>query len=67
MDNIRVMPVDDAAVVRRPVANALNRDPALEVVGTSVAVLRRKGSGSGVVQGVVQLSPARRVRRHSRW
>jgi two-component system chemotaxis response regulator CheB len=35
MDTIRVLLVDDAAVVRRLVANALNRDPALEVVGTA--------------------------------
>lgn len=35
MDKIRVMLVDDAAVVRRLVANALNRDADLEVVGTA--------------------------------
>jgi two-component system chemotaxis response regulator CheB len=35
MDKIRVFLVDDAAVVRRLVANALNQDPALEVVGTA--------------------------------
>jgi two-component system chemotaxis response regulator CheB len=35
MGRIRVLVVDDAAVVRRLVANALNRDPALEVVGTA--------------------------------
>jgi two-component system chemotaxis response regulator CheB len=35
MDRIRVLVVDDAAVVRRLVMNGLNRDPALEVVGTA--------------------------------
>jgi two-component system chemotaxis response regulator CheB len=35
MDKIRILLVDDASVVRRLVANALNRDPALEVVGTA--------------------------------
>jgi two-component system, chemotaxis family, protein-glutamate methylesterase/glutaminase len=35
MDKIRVMLVDDAAVVRRLVGNALNRDADLEVVGTA--------------------------------
>jgi two-component system chemotaxis response regulator CheB len=35
MDTIRVLLVDDSAVVRRLVANALNRDPALDVVGTA--------------------------------
>jgi two-component system chemotaxis response regulator CheB len=35
MDKIRVLLVDDAAAVRRLVTNALNRDPALEVVGTA--------------------------------
>jgi two-component system chemotaxis response regulator CheB len=35
MDKIRVFLVDDASAVRRLVANALNRDPALEVVGTA--------------------------------
>jgi two-component system chemotaxis response regulator CheB len=35
MDKIRVFLVDDASVVRRLVANALNADPALEVVGTA--------------------------------
>src|SRR5215470_13818107 len=34
-DQIRVLVVDDASVVRRLVTNALNRDPALEVVGTA--------------------------------
>src|SRR6516165_9432500 len=35
MDKIRVLLVDDASVVRRLVTAALNRDPALEVVGTA--------------------------------
>ena len=35
MDKIRVLLVDDAAVVRRLVTNALNQDPALEVVATA--------------------------------
>jgi two-component system chemotaxis response regulator CheB len=35
MDRIRVFLVDDAAAVRRLVTSALNRDPALEVVGTA--------------------------------
>jgi two-component system chemotaxis response regulator CheB len=35
MDKIRVFLVDDAAVVRRLVAHALNQDPALEVIGTA--------------------------------
>lgn len=35
MDRIRVLIVDDAAVVRRLVSAALARDPALEVVGTA--------------------------------
>src|SRR6516165_2407051 len=35
MDKIRVLLVDDASVVRRLVSAALNRDPALEVVGTA--------------------------------
>jgi two-component system chemotaxis response regulator CheB len=35
MDKIRVFLVDDASTVRRLVANALNRDPALAVVGTA--------------------------------
>ena len=35
MNRIRVLLVDDAAVIRRLVAQALNRDPALEVVGTA--------------------------------
>jgi two-component system chemotaxis response regulator CheB len=35
MDKIRVLLVDDSAVVRRLVANALNRDADLEVVGTA--------------------------------
>src|SRR5215813_14193730 len=35
MDKIRVLLVDDAAVVRRLVANALNQDADLEVVGTA--------------------------------
>jgi two-component system chemotaxis response regulator CheB len=35
MDKIRVLLVDDASVVRRLVSQALNRDPALEVVGTA--------------------------------
>jgi two-component system chemotaxis response regulator CheB len=35
MDKIRILLVDDAAVVRRLVTTALNRDPALEVVGTA--------------------------------
>jgi two-component system chemotaxis response regulator CheB len=35
MDKIRVLVVDDAAAVRRLVTAALNRDPALEVVGTA--------------------------------
>jgi two-component system, chemotaxis family, protein-glutamate methylesterase/glutaminase len=35
MDKIRVLLVDDASVIRRLVTNALNRDPALEVVGTA--------------------------------
>lgn len=35
MDKIRVFLVDDSSVVRRLVASALNRDPALEVVGTA--------------------------------
>src|ERR671933_1625247 len=33
MDKIRVLLVDDSAVVRRLVAGALNEDPGLEVVG----------------------------------
>jgi two-component system, chemotaxis family, protein-glutamate methylesterase/glutaminase len=35
MDKIRVFLVDDASVIRRLVTNALNRDPALVVVGTA--------------------------------
>jgi two-component system chemotaxis response regulator CheB len=35
MDKIRVFLVDDASAVRRLVSSALNRDPALEVVGTA--------------------------------
>jgi two-component system chemotaxis response regulator CheB len=35
MDKIRVFLVDDASVIRRLVTSALNRDPALEVVGTA--------------------------------
>jgi two-component system chemotaxis response regulator CheB len=35
MDRIRILLVDDAAAVRRLVAGALNRDPALEVIGTA--------------------------------
>jgi two-component system chemotaxis response regulator CheB len=35
MDKIRVFLVDDASAVRRLVPAALNRDPALEVVGTA--------------------------------
>jgi two-component system chemotaxis response regulator CheB len=35
MDKIRVFLVDDASAVRRLVTSALNRDPALEVVGTA--------------------------------
>src|SRR6516162_9784036 len=35
MDKIRVFLVDDASAVRRLVTNALNRHPALEVVGTA--------------------------------
>jgi two-component system chemotaxis response regulator CheB len=35
MDRIRVLLVDDASAVRRLVGSALNRDPALEVVGTA--------------------------------
>ncbi|MGH7169218.1 MAG: response regulator, partial [Gemmataceae bacterium] len=35
MEKIRVLVVDDAAVVRRLVASALNRDAALEVVGAA--------------------------------
>jgi two-component system chemotaxis response regulator CheB len=35
MDKIRVFLVDDASVIRRLVSSALNRDPALEVVGTA--------------------------------
>jgi two-component system chemotaxis response regulator CheB len=35
MDKIRVFLVDDASVIRRLVASALNSDPALEVVGTA--------------------------------
>src|SRR5215468_3225763 len=35
MDKIRVFLVDDASVIRRLVTNALNQDPALEVVGTA--------------------------------
>jgi two-component system chemotaxis response regulator CheB len=35
VDKIRVFLVDDASAVRRLVANALNQDPALEVVGTA--------------------------------
>jgi two-component system chemotaxis response regulator CheB len=35
MSKIRVLLVDDAAVVRRLVTTALNRDPDLEVVGTA--------------------------------
>jgi two-component system, chemotaxis family, protein-glutamate methylesterase/glutaminase len=34
-DKIRVFLVDDASAVRRLVTNALNQDPALEVVGTA--------------------------------
>jgi two-component system chemotaxis response regulator CheB len=36
MHKIRVMVVDDAVVFRRLIADELNRDPALEVVGTAV-------------------------------
>ncbi len=35
MAKIRILLVDDSAVVRRLVVNALHRDPALEVVGTA--------------------------------
>lgn len=35
MDKIGVLLVDDSSVIRRLVTNALNRDPALEVVGTA--------------------------------
>src|SRR5262245_51797387 len=35
MHQIRVLIVDDASAVRRLVANALNRDPGLQVVGTA--------------------------------
>lgn len=35
MDKIRVLVVDDSSVVRRMVSNALETDPALEVVGTA--------------------------------
>src|SRR5438270_6017775 len=35
MNKIRIFLVDDSSVVRRLVANALNRDPDLEVVGTA--------------------------------
>jgi two-component system chemotaxis response regulator CheB len=35
MEKIRILVVDDAAVVRRLVTSALNRDPELEVIGTA--------------------------------
>src|SRR4051812_3192312 len=35
MNKVRVFLVDDSSVVRRLVTNALNRDPALEVVGSA--------------------------------
>jgi two-component system chemotaxis response regulator CheB len=53
MDKIRVFLVDDASVVRRLVTNALNRDPALEVVETAadgqMALARLAGCRPDVV------------------
>jgi two-component system chemotaxis response regulator CheB len=50
MNKIRVFLVDDASVVRRLVTSALNRDPALEVVGTA-------GDGRMALARLAELQP----------
>jgi two-component system chemotaxis response regulator CheB len=51
MDRIRVFLVDDASVIIRLVSNALNRDPALEVVGTAA-------DGQMALARLAELQPA---------
>src|SRR5262245_38412586 len=50
MGKIRVFLVDDASAVRRLVTSALNRDPALEVVGTAA-------DGQMALNRLVELRP----------
>jgi two-component system chemotaxis response regulator CheB len=50
MPKIRVLIVDDSVVVRRMIANVLDRDPALEVVGTAP-------HGGIALQKIPQINP----------